>query len=253
MQPDAAIVNVFALQETSTDWVPEWKLERAKPYKTASGTGQAFYLERDCLNTVIADAQLWSGTALRVDLVIGPPGVGKSEFTIWLAGQMQLPVYRLCLSNLRLTDDRLAQLLSQSAITYNSVLMQVDEFQETVMRWVRAAESEEGASDTSGVTAGGFCECLQGSTAMGRGIGVLTGTHEIGAEDVRRLFPVVFRRVHREAVLGWMPRQDVCSYLRNFLARFVPGCTALEWAGLERAFTCEGSPWDGKGTISVDM
>ena len=151
VQPDASIVKVFALQETSADWVPTWTCERAKPYKTASGTGQSFYLERDCLNTVIADAQLWSSTALRVYLVIGPPGVGKSEFTIWLAGQMQLPVYRLCLSNPRLTDDRLAQLLSQSAITYNSVLIQVDEFQETVRRWVRTAE--EGASDTSGVTA----------------------------------------------------------------------------------------------------
>ena len=253
VQPDAAIVNVFALQETSTDWVPEWKLERAKPYKTASGTGQAFYLERDCLNTVIADAQLWSGTALRVYLVIGPPGVGKSEFTIWLAGQMQLPVYRLCLSNPRLTDDRLAQLLSQSAITYNSVLMQVDEFQETVMRWVRAAESEEGASDTSGVTAGGFCECLQGSTAMGRGIIVLTGTDEIKAEKVWRLLPAVFRRVNFKVELGFMSKADVRSYLRHFLAPFLPGCTDEEWDALKETFTNKKSPWDGAQGISVDM
>ena len=113
VQLDATIVKVFALQETSTDWVPEWTCERAKPYKTASGTGQSFYLERDCLNTIIADAHLWSSTELRVYLVIGPPGVGTSEFTIWLVGQMQLPVYRLCLANPRLTDDRVAQLLSQ--------------------------------------------------------------------------------------------------------------------------------------------
>ena len=88
---------------------------------------------------------------------------------------------------------------------------------------------------------------------MGRGIVVLTGTREIGAEDVRRLLPAVFQRVHRESVLGWMSKQYVCSYLRNFLAPFVPGCTAAEWADLERAFTCEGSSWDGTGPISVDM
>ena len=31
MQADAAIVKVFALQESSTDWVPAWAFERAKP------------------------------------------------------------------------------------------------------------------------------------------------------------------------------------------------------------------------------
>ena len=231
--------------------MPEWTCYRAKPYKTTSGSGQAFYLERDCLNTVIADAQLWSGTALRVYLVIGPPGVGKSECTIWLAGHMQLPVYRLCLSNPRLTDDRLAQLLSQSAITYNSVLIQVDEFQETVRRWVRTAE--EGASDTSGVTAGGFCECLQGSTAMGRGIVVLTGTDEIKQEQVWRLLPAVFRRVNFKVELGYMSNADVCSYLRHFLAPFLPGCTDEEWDTLQEALNNEKSPWDGDQRISVYM
>ena len=250
MQADAAIVKVFALQESSTDWVPAWAFERAKQYKTASGSGQAFYLQRDSLSTIISDAQLWASAELRVYLVTGPPGVGKSEFTIWLAGLMQLPVYRLCLSSPRLTDDRLAQLLSQSAITYNSVLLQVDEFQETVMRWVRTVKS---GGDAPGVTAGGFCECLQGSTAMGRGIVVLTGTREIEAEEIRRLLPAVFRRVNREVLLGWMSGQDVRSYLCHFLARFVPDCMSSEWHDLEKKFTREGSPWDGNKQISVDM
>ena len=112
---------------------------------------------------------MWPGVALRVYLVTGPPGVGKSEFTIWLAGLMQLPVYRLCLSSPRLTDDRLAQLLSQSAITYNSVLLQVDEFQETVMRWVRTQKSGE---DAPGVTAGGSMQGFyNGSRVRGEPVG----------------------------------------------------------------------------------
>ena len=88
---------------------------------------------------------------------------------------------------------------------------------------------------------------------MVRGIVDLTGTREIEAENVRGLLPAVFRRVHREASLSWMSKQDLCCYLRNFLAQFVPGCTASEWAELEGACTCEGSPWDGTGPISVDM
>ena len=50
-----------------------------------------------------------------------------------------------------------------------------------------------------------------------------------------------------------MSKQDLCSYQRNFLAQFVPGCTAAEWADLERELTCKGSSWDGTGQISVDM
>ena len=88
---------------------------------------------------------------------------------------------------------------------------------------------------------------------MGRGIVVLTGTHEIGAEEIRRLLPAVFRRVNREVLLGWMSGQDVRSYLCHFLARFVPGCTAAEWADLEQDFTCKGPSRDGAGPISKDI
>ena len=88
---------------------------------------------------------------------------------------------------------------------------------------------------------------------MVRGIVILTGTHEIGSEYVRRLLPAVFRRVHREASLSWMSTEDLCHYLRSFLAQFVPDCTAPEWAGLARAFACEESPWVGSRQISVDM
>ena len=91
-EPLEDIVNVYALQESSTDWMPEWKFERGKSCKTSSGLGQGFFLERSSLNKVLADAKLWSGSALRVYMITGPPGVGKSEFTIWLAGDLRLLV-----------------------------------------------------------------------------------------------------------------------------------------------------------------
>jgi hypothetical protein len=250
VQQDEGVVKIHALQESSTDWVPTWAFERLKPCKSASATGQHFFLERGTLHTILADAKLWSSTALRVYLITGAPGVGKSEFAIWLAGQLALPVYRLCLSSPKLTDDRISQLLSQSSITHDSVLVQVDEFQETVQRWVESKASNSSAA--SGVTAGGFCECLQGSTAMGRGVVVLTGTQEIVDERVKQLLPAVFRRIHREAHLGWMTEQDVRLFFRQFLARFVPDCSPEEWNHWEQEFVREG-PWGGTKPISVDM
>lgn len=248
-QPEEGIVKVHALQESSTDWMPEWKFERVKPCKSASGTGQSFFLERDALGKVLADARLWSKSALRVYMITGPPGVGKSEFTIWLAGKLRLPVYRLCLSSPKLTDDRLAQLLSQTAVTHDSVLVQVDEFQGTMTRWLAGSTS---SGCPGGITPGGFCECLQGSTAMGRGVVVLTGTTETSAEQARQMFPAVFRRIHCVAELSWMTVDDIRCYFHQFLMRFVSGCSTEEWDTWEAAFLQKTGPWASR-PISVDM
>ena len=251
VKPEEDVVSVYALQESSSDWVPEWKFERVKPCKSSSSTGQSFFLKRggDCvLNEMLADAKLWSQSSLRVYMITGPPGVGKSEFTIWIAGQLSLPVYRLSLSSGRLTDDRLAQLLSASSVKFNSVLVQVDEFQETVHRWMSSP-----ASNNSGkVTPGGFCEVLQGSTAMSRGVVILTGTDEIAGESVEGHLPAVFRRINYVCKLSWMCTDEVRCFFRQFLMRFVPGCPADEWETCENMFM-EGRCWSGDRPISIDM
>eukprot|EP00438_Fugacium_kawagutii_P015813 Skav211372 [mRNA] locus=scaffold2406:31368:43844:+ [translate_table: standard] len=152
------VVNVYSLQESSSDWVPvTWRCRQVSslgtPSKNASATGQGFYLERHALHKILADAKLWSQTALRVYMITGPPGVGKSEFTIWIAGrQLGVPVYRLCLSSPRLSDDRLAQPLGP-AISPGSPgpinhcrKLQVDEFQETLQRWLAGHDRGTGVS-----------------------------------------------------------------------------------------------------------
>ena len=62
---------------------------------------------------------------------------------------------------------------------------------------------------------------------------ILTGTGHIAAESVKRKLPAVFRRIHCIAELSWMSREDIGCYFRQFLARFVPGCTAEEWSHWE--------------------
>ena len=42
MKPADGAVQIYALQESSTDWVPEWAFEHAKPVKNTSGTGHSF-------------------------------------------------------------------------------------------------------------------------------------------------------------------------------------------------------------------
>ena len=281
VSPLDGVVGVYALQESSTDWVPTWALENNKRVKCASGLGHSFFLEREALKRIHADAKIWSASELRVYLVTGPPGVGKSEFTIWLAAQLGLPVYRLCLSSHKLTDDRLAQLLSPISISHNSILIQVDEFQQVLQGWMQSKNLPESSnsgvtaggfceclqqvlqrwmrsknlpgSSNSGVTAGGFCECLQGSMAMGKGIVLITGTNEIVAERVKKWLPAVFRRIHVEAPLDYMNKEDISKFFRSFLARFVPSCSPSEWNAWENRFLDEGGPWAGSIAISVDM
>ena len=255
IEPVEGYVSVYALHESSTDWMPEWKFERVKHCKKSSGTGHSFYLERKCLNKVLGDAMLWSTSTLRVYLVSGPPGVGKSEFTIWLAGQLGLPVYRLCLSSSRLTDDRLAQVLSPSAISFPSVLLQVDEFQSVLPRWHRSEKDSNRSHGgcSSGVTAEGFSECLEGSTAMACGVVVLTGTSEITTLLTSEKLPALFRRINCRAELTWMADCDKRAYFKSFLKRFVTQCNEGDWTYWENVFLSQGSPWAAHTAITVDM
>ena len=62
--------------------------------------------------------------------------------------------------------------------------------------------------------------CLQGSTAMGRGIVVLTGTPEIITSEAWVLLPVVFRRVNFKVELGYMSAADVRTFFVVFCCLF---------------------------------
>ena len=247
VRPVGGVVKVYALQQMSSDWTPEWKLERVKSCKSAMSSGQSFYLERESLQRILADAKLWSGLSLRVYMVSGPPGVGKSEFIIWLASQLGLPIYRLSLSSTSLTDALLAQLLSQSSITDNSVLVQVDEFQETLRRW------DTGCND-KGVTAGGFSECVQGATAMRSGVMIVCGTTELTSEPStnQAKLTAVYRRIVCKAELTWLTTSDKRLYFRNFLRRFLPEASSADWEIWEDQFLQSSSPWLSRN-ISIDM
>ena len=187
MAPPPDRVEVYGLQESSREWVPEWKLERTRDLKSPFDTGECFYLQREVFNEITADARIWAKRSLRLYMVTGPPGVGKTEFTVWLAGSLRLPIYRLSLTMDSLTDARLAQMLSQNMMKHEAVVVQIDEIQEVLSRW-DANSSGQGIA----VTPGGFNAILQGSTTFSKGGIVLTGSADVAIEAHGRSIQYIY-------------------------------------------------------------
>ena len=73
----------------------------------------------------MVDASTWSGKELRIYLVMGPPGTGKTELTIWLAGWLRVPLYRLSLNDARLSDQTFAQLVSPQSLRHDNAVIQI--------------------------------------------------------------------------------------------------------------------------------
>ena len=244
LEPPPDRVEVYGLQESSSDWVPEWKLERTKARKSSSQAGDLFYLERSIFKELQADAQIWAKRSLRLYMVTGPPGVGKTEFTVWLAGTLRMPIYRLSLTMGSLTDARLAQLLSQNMMKHEAVVVQIDEFQEVLSRWDR-----EGPGIA--VTPGGFNEVLQGSTTLAKGVIVLTGTADVASAARRRAYPALFRRFQLQIQLGHLAMEDAARFFRSFLIEFVDNSDG-EWQEWELQFrSCVVK--HGPEHVSIDM
>ena len=157
---------------------------------------------------------------------------GKTELTIWLAGFLRVPLFRIALNDSRLTDQLFAQLVSPTSLKHdNNSVIQIDEFQETLKRW------KVHLSDGQGVSMGGFCEVLQGSNSLSRGFIVLSGTHELLEIMRESVFAVVFRGVCIIAELGWLLVEDTQTFFVRFLNDFVPLCSEEELADHGPDFT----------------
>ena len=88
---------------------------------------------------------------------------------------------------------------------------------------------------------------------MGGGVVILTGSGGIASDYVKGKLPAVFRRIDIIVELTWMSIDDIRVYFKEFLARFIPGCTVEEWSRCEAIFL-QGDCWSGRsGSISIDM
>ena len=210
VMPPVDVVEIYGLQQASKEWTPEWHLERTRLLKNTESVGDRFYLERKVSKEIFFDARLWSTSSLRIYLVVGPPGVGKSEFIVWLAGQLRLPLYRLSLYSPKLTDEVLAQVLSHSWLKHDSAVIQLDEFQSVLTRW--GSKQPNNIRKVEGISAAGLCEVLQGATSLSRGVIILSGTEELRSEALQNQFPALYRRFLRVISLTWLEECDIRLY-----------------------------------------
>ena len=244
--PPDDVVEVIALDQSSVDWVPEWKTRCVRRMKRTDGAGQSFFLQRPSARPLLADACTWFGKELRCYLITGPPGTGKTELTVWLAGHFRVPLYRVSLNDPRLSDQLLAQLISPTALKHDNVVIQIDEFQETLTRWRNTGD------EAKGVSMGGFCEILQGSNSLSRGFIVLSGTSQLADLVTDPVYAAVFRRIVVTTTLGALSKVDVQTFAQRFIADFVPDCASSEVRRWVERFAGRDTPW-GRGHISIDM
>jgi hypothetical protein len=198
---------------------------------------------------------MWCNNELRIYLIVGPPGTGKTELTIWLAGYLKIPLYRLSLNDHRLSDQVFAQLVSPVNLRHDNAVMQIDEFQETLARWKK--ELVDGPSG-KGVSMGAFCDVLQGSNSPGRGTIMLSGTQALLESMQDPAFAAVFRRVAVTTKLTWLTTDNVKDFFKGFLRDFVPDCPPEEMENHAKKFVQVDSPWNGGQAshgrgVSIDM
>ena len=168
------------------------------------------------------DAELWGRDKLRMYIVYGKPGVGKSQFVTRLAHATNLPIYRARLTSLSVGDETLQQLFSASGMLHDSCLVHFDEFQGVLKSWHNAAaEANESGTVKSScrITPEGFNEFLQGGSSMQKGIVVLTGSLELGGAV--KEFPALIRRAACICQVGPLLREEVSSYFQAFLRAFI--------------------------------
>ena len=72
--PANDVVEVIALDESSRDWVMEWKVRCVRPKKRTKGVGHEFFLKRSCSKELLSDACTWFGQSVRCYLITGHLG-----------------------------------------------------------------------------------------------------------------------------------------------------------------------------------
>ena len=207
-------INVYSLQETSKDWIPEWKFIGTRPAKTCEGQGLEFYISRpECL-AIYKHAKIFMDSFLCCYHVHGASGSGKSEFAAWLAGMLHAPLYILNLNCPGLDDGRLLSVVGYAGFHHSDpVVLLVDEFQ--------AVYQKLAARDlTIGITLEGFHQFIQSAGSLRNGVLLLCSL-----EDDSRLDTPTTRRIQSSIELTPFTPPQLCLMAAHFLISKSPGVT----------------------------
>ena len=243
MKCETGVVDVYFPYESSREWAPEWKRERSIQFapEAAGKLGLDYHLTRGTFADILHDAQLWRQSKLRVYIIHGQAGVGKSHFVTRLAHTTGLPIYRARLTGLSISDASLQQLFSANVLQHDAVLVHFDEFQCILESWRSQRASDLDPSEPSpakrprihntaavqsrttqiscSITEEGFNEFLQSGSSMQKGIVVLSGSQKL--KDVAEEFPALFRRAACVCQVDPLSHEEVSLYVRNFMSAFL--------------------------------
>ena len=202
-------LDVFTLQQTSTDWIPEWKFYNSRALKSSSGQGLNYYISRPECDLIYRDAKDFMDSLLCSYLVHGASGTGKSEFAAWLAGMLHVPLYILNLTCPGLDDSRLLNVAGYAALHHNNpVVLLVDEFQ-AVYTKLRSRRLEP---QSTGITLEGFHQFMQSAGSLQNGVLLLCSL------DLPPDFDSpTSRRIHKTIELKPFSLEQLCTMAVHFL------------------------------------
>jgi len=204
-------LTVFTLQQTSTDWIPEWKFSTSRPIKSSDGHGLNYYISRSECDLIYRDAKDFMDSMLCCYHVHGPSGSGKSEFAAWLAGKLHVPLYILDLTCPGLNDSRLLSIAGYAGFHHcDPVVLLVDEFQ-AIYKKLSAR------SATTGITLEGLHQFIQSAGSLQNGVLILCG---LESPDV--LDDPTTRRIHKSIELTAFTAEQLCTMAVHFLLYKTP-------------------------------
>ena len=200
-------LDVYTLQQTSTEWIPEWKFSHTRRLKVCEGGGADYYIQREECESIYIHAKEWFRSGFMCYHIQGKTGSGKSEFAAWLAGQLQVPLYILNLSCPGLDNSRLWSVCGYAGLGHSDpVVLLIDEFQEVF------SQLQDGKNLAGGVSLTGFHEMISSASSRQNGVLLLCGL-----EDMPELDMATDRRIHKGVNLELFTRAQLCSMAAHVL------------------------------------
>ena len=195
-------------------WGDEWRLADSKPRRALDSVvldeGVAKHLHDD-IHEFFGRREWYAQMGIpwrRGYLLYGPPGTGKTSAAYALAGELRLKLCALSLTNPKLTDNVLADLLQRTPPRSLILIEDIDAF-------FNAREKQDSRMQ---ISFSGLLNALDGVGAQEGRIVVLTTNHR------ERLDPALIRpgRIDVAIELG----NASPSQLRGLLSRFYPDAAA---------------------------